>query len=79
MFESLGGRLSSFHSHVDKMITVAIGLFFLLLAVLYAILARKNYIAAQKQPTPAVKARGRIAVIFALVGLGLVMLGLLNR
>ncbi|HWD91513.1 MAG TPA: hypothetical protein VG938_04105 [Verrucomicrobiae bacterium] len=61
------------------MITIIIGVFFLLLAAINAFAMRRNYLAAQKQQTPAVTAKRRIAIIFALVGAGLVLLGLFNR
>jgi hypothetical protein len=61
------------------MITIIIGVFFLLLAAINAFAMRRDYLAAQKQQIPAVTARKRIAIVFALVGAGLILLGLLNR
>jgi hypothetical protein len=61
------------------MITIIIGGFFLLLAAINAFAMRRDYLAAQKQLTPAVTTRRRIAIIFALVGAGLVLLGVFNR
>jgi uncharacterized integral membrane protein len=61
------------------MITIIIGVFFLVLAAINAFAMRMNYLVAQKQQTPAVTAKRRIAIIFALVGAGLVLLGLFNR
>jgi uncharacterized integral membrane protein len=61
------------------MITIIIGVFFLVLAGINAFAMRRDYLAAQKQQTPAVATRKRIAIVFALVGGGLVVLGLLNR
>lgn len=58
------------------MITIIIGAFFLLLA---AINAFAMYLAAQKQNTLTASTKKRIAIVFALVGGGLVVLGLLNR
>jgi hypothetical protein len=52
-------------------ITLIVGLFFLVLAVVFALLALS-------QGTPAAKARRRIAVIFAIVGFGLVVSRLLR-
>ncbi len=59
-------------------ITLAVGIFFLVLAVAFAVAARGDYLAAQRQWFPAGKTRRRVAVIFALVGLGLVLYRLLS-
>jgi hypothetical protein len=52
---------------------VVIGVFFLVLAVIFAVAARSEYSKAAGQTTPAVKARRRVAIIFAAVGWGLII------
>lgn len=50
-----------------------IGIFFLVLAVVFGSAARRQYLAAQSHWTPAAKAQKRTAVSFALVGVGLIL------
>ena len=57
-------------------IGIIVGLFFVVLAVIFGVAALGDYRKAQRQWTPAGKARRRIAIIFAIVGLGLVLLNL---
>jgi hypothetical protein len=59
-------------------ITLAVGIFFLVLALAFGLAARSDYLTAQRQWRPAGKTRRRVAVIFALVGLGLVLSRLLS-
>ncbi len=54
-------------------ITLIIGVFFLVLATIFAFAARSDYLAATRQWTPAGKTRRRISVIFAIVGVSLVL------
>jgi|CZKM01.1.fsa_nt_gi hypothetical protein len=54
-------------------ITLFVGLFFFVLAVIFGTAARRDYVKAQCQWSPAAKTRRRIAIIFAIVGLGLVL------
>src|SRR5712692_12130291 len=56
-------------------IGIIVGLFFVVLAIIFGVAALGDYRKAQRQWTPAGKTRCRIAIIFAIVGLGL---GLLN-
>ncbi len=53
-------------------ISLAIGLFFITLGIIFAFAANSEYRAAEKRWTPAGIARRRIAVIFAIVGLALI-------
>jgi hypothetical protein len=50
-----------------------VGIFFLVLAIIFGIAAGVNYSAAQRQWTPRAKTRRRVAIVFALVGLGLLI------
>jgi uncharacterized membrane protein len=52
---------------------VVIGVFFLVLAVIFAVAARADYSKAAGQLTPAVKTRRRVAIIFAVVGWALII------
>ena len=58
------------------MITLCVGIFFLVLALVFAIAAWKDNRSAGGILIPASKTRRRVAVIFCLVGLGLVLLHL---
>lgn len=60
-------------------ISLYVGVFFFVLGIIFAFAARSDYVAAQRQCTPAVKTRRRVAIIFAIVGVGLTVLWLLNR
>ena len=51
-----------------KMITLCVGIFFIVLAIVFAFAAGGEYVRAQRQWTPAGKTRRRVAFIFALVG-----------
>lgn len=53
-------------------ITLCVGVFFLVLAAVFALAARSDYLAAQRHWMPVGKTRRRIAVIFAIVGLVLI-------
>src|SRR5258708_5970645 len=52
-------------------IGIIIGLFFVVLAVIFGVAALGDYRKAQRQWTPAGKTRRRIAINFAIVGRGL--------
>ena len=54
-------------------ITLIIGVFFLVLAAIFAFAARGDYLAASSQWTPAGKTRRRISIIFAIVGVSLIL------
>lgn len=58
------------------MITLYVGIFFLILAVAFGFSAGRENRASGGSLTPARKARRRVAVIFGLVGLGLVLMHL---
>jgi len=60
-------------------IAIVVGVFFVVLAVVFAVAARGDYRAAQRQWTPAGKTRRRIALIFGVVGLGLIFWQLSGR
>ena len=60
-------------------IQLAIGLFFFVFAVIFLIAARSDYVASRRQWSPAAKTRRRIGLIFAIVGLGLVLMNFLRR
>lgn len=53
-------------------VQIVIGCFFVVLGGIYGFAARRDYLAAERKSTPAVKTRWRVALIFALVGLGLI-------
>ncbi len=55
-------------------IMLIIGLFFLVLGIIFGFAAASDYRESQKRWTPAGIARRRIAVIFATVGLVLIVL-----
>jgi hypothetical protein len=59
-------------------ITLAIGVFFLFLAAVFGLASWADYRKAERHWTSAGVTRRRIAIIFALVGLGLVLLGRFN-
>ncbi len=54
-------------------IPLIIGFFFLVLGILFGLAAAANYRASQARWTPAGIARRRVAVIFAIVGLALII------
>lgn len=58
---------------------VLIGVFFLVLAAIYGGAARRDYVVAQHQRTPAGRARFRIAISFAVAGGGLVLWSLISQ
>jgi len=60
-------------------IAIAVGVFFVVLAVVFAVAARGDYRAAKRQWTPGGKTRRRIALLFAVVGLGLIFWQLSGR
>ena len=60
-------------------IALAVGVCFVGLACVFGLAALADYRGAQRQVTPAVKARRRVAVIFAVVGLALVSWQLTRR
>ena len=53
-----------------------IGVFFLVLAVIFAFGAWTDYKRAERQWSPAAKTRRRIAMIFGIVGVGLLLAAL---
>jgi hypothetical protein len=55
-----------------------VGVFFLVLAAIFARAARSDYIANQRQWSPVLKTRSRSTVIFAIVALGLILSWLLR-
>jgi len=55
-------------------ISVAVGLFFLFLALVFGVAAFSDFRSAKRQWTPKAKTGRRISIVFALVGLGLVLL-----
>lgn len=55
-------------------IPAIIGVFFLVLAAVFGFAALKSYLVTKGQGLPANKSWSRIAIIFALVGAGLVFL-----
>jgi hypothetical protein len=59
-------------------ITLAVGVSFLFLAAVFGLASLADYRKAQRQSTPAGVTRRRIAIILALVGLGLLLLGWFN-
>ena len=54
-------------------ITLAVGVFFLVLSTVFAFAARSEFVNAQRQWTPAGRTRRRVAVMFAIVGFGLLI------
>jgi hypothetical protein len=54
-------------------IPLLVGLVFLVLAAGFAFAARSDFVKAQRQVTPAVKTLRRVAIIFAIVGFGLLI------
>jgi len=54
-------------------VMMVIGTFFVVLACIFVFAARRDYIAAQSQWSPAARTRRRIAVIFGIVGFGLLL------
>ena len=54
-------------------ITLAVGVFFLVLAAIFGFAARSDYLASQRQWTPAGKTRRRISIVFAIVGVSLIL------
>jgi len=56
-----------------------VGIFFLALALVFALAARSDYLASQRHWLPVGKTRGRIAIVFAIVGGGLLVSWLLRR
>lgn len=60
-------------------VQVAVGIFFLVLALVFAIAVKRDNRPTQNPLPPAVKTRRRIAMIFALVGLGLLLWHFFNR
>jgi hypothetical protein len=54
-------------------ITLIVGVFFLVLAVIFGVAAWRGYFASQRQWTPAGKTYWRISMIFAIVGLGWIL------
>src|SRR6266567_2831473 len=57
-------------------IGIIVGLFFVVLAVIFGVAALGDFPKGQRQVAPGRKARCRIAIIFAIGGLGLVLLNL---
>jgi hypothetical protein len=60
-------------------IMLYVGIFFLVLAAVFALAARSDYLAAQRHWMPVGQTHRRIAIIFAIVGLGLVLSRLLRN
>ena len=54
-------------------ITVIVGVFFLVLAAVYAIAGWREYLSAQRQWTPLIRVRFRTAISFTIVGAGLIL------
>jgi hypothetical protein len=54
-------------------VTVIVGVFFLVLAAVFGFATRRDYLAAQRHWSPACRAHFRVAIIFTLVGAGLVV------
>ena len=52
---------------------VVIGVFFVVLGVIFAVASRSEYSKAAGQSTPAAKTRLRVAIIFGVVGLTLIV------
>jgi hypothetical protein len=55
------------------MISTVVGVFFLLLAAIYGFVALSDYLAALRQWTIKAQIRRRMAIIFAAVGLSLIV------
>ena len=60
-------------------IALAIGGFFLVLAVLFALAARRDDVGSGREATAAGKTRRRVAWVFAVVGLGLILWALIAQ
>ena len=60
-------------------IMLYVGVFFLVLAGVFALSARTDFLAAQHRWMPAARTHGRVAIIFAIVGAGLVLTQLIFR
>jgi hypothetical protein len=56
---------------------ILIGIFFLVLGAIFGFAAWQGLVAAQRQWNPASKTYRRVAIIFALVGAGLILLQLM--
>ncbi len=54
-------------------IGLAIGAFFVVLGIIFGFAARSDYLTASHQWSPAAITRRRIAIIFGLVGIGLLI------
>ncbi len=54
-------------------ITLAVGVFFIVLATVFAVAAARDPRTAGENQVPANRARRRVAMVFAIVGLGLVL------
>jgi hypothetical protein len=54
-------------------ISLAVSVFFLFLAIIFAFAAGSDFVNAQRQWTPAGRTRRRVAVVFAIVGFGLLI------
>ncbi|HEY1790026.1 MAG TPA: hypothetical protein VGJ73_17905 [Verrucomicrobiae bacterium] len=58
-------------------IRVLVGIFFLALSAIFGFAAWQSFLAGQRQWTPAGQTYRRVAIIFALVGAGLILLQLM--
>jgi hypothetical protein len=58
---------------VSVRIALAVGVFFLVLATVFAFAARSDFVNAQRQWASAGRTRRRVAVLFAIVGFGLLI------
>jgi hypothetical protein len=77
-FVDSGGETWATDSHIMP-IQSAIGVFFVVLALVFAVAAGKDYASAGRQWTPAGRTRRRVSVIFAGIGLGLIFWHYISR
>lgn len=58
-------------------IRILVGIFFMVLAAIFGFAASRGFLAAQRQWNSASKTYRRVAIIFALIGAGLILLQLI--